>query len=198
MAQRTSPRRVVAQPTDDGGRRRIYIIGGIVGLGVIALLTLLVLSLQDPKPLEGVVNLGQQQRGHDDNVTYADTGLPAAGGIHANTWLNCGIYDAPVPEKNAIHSLEHGAVWLTYQPDMPADAVDELKQVARGQNYVIMSPFPGQTSPVVLTAWGLQLQLDDTNDKRIQQFLDLYIQGPQTPELGASCGGPGAVGNPTG
>ncbi|MCA9938273.1 MAG: DUF3105 domain-containing protein [Anaerolineales bacterium] len=198
MAQKTTPRRVVSQPEADSGNRRVYIIGGIVGLGIIGLLALLIFSLQDPKALEGVVNLGVQERGHDDNATYADTGLPPAGGIHANNWLNCGIYDAPVASKNAVHSLEHGAVWLTYQPDLPADEVDELKQYARGQNFVIMSPFPGQTSPIALTAWGLQLQVEKPKDKRIQQFMDRYIQGPQTPELGASCGGPSAVGNPTG
>lgn len=198
MAQRTSPRRTVAQPPAERSNRRTYIIGGVIGIGVIALLVLLVLSLQDPAPVEGVVNLGQQERGHDDAATYPDTGLPPAGGFHANNWQNCGIYDAPINSANAVHSLEHGAVWLTYNPDLPADEVEELKDYARGQSYVLMSPFPNQISPVVLSAWGLQLQLDSVSDRRIQTFLERYIQGPQTPELGATCGGPSAVGSPTG
>lgn len=198
MAQRTGPRRMVAQPPAERSNRRTYIIGGVIGIGVIALLVLLVLSLQDPAPVEGVVNLGQQERGHDDGATYPDTGLPPAGGLHANNWQNCGIYDAPINSANAVHSLEHGAVWLTYNPDLPADQVEELKDYARGQSYVLMSPFPNQISPVVLSAWGLQLQLDSVTDKRIQTFLERYIQGPQTPELGATCGGPSAVGSPTG
>lgn len=198
MAQKTSPRRVVAQPQEKGSNRRMYIIGGVIGVGVIALIALLFLSLQEPAPIEGVVNLGQVPRGHDDNATYPDTGLPPAGGIHANNWLNCGIYDAPVNSANAVHSLEHGAVWVTYQPDLPADQVEELKQYARGQTHVLMSPFPNQISPVVLSAWGLQLQLDSANDRRIRTFLERYVQGPQTPEPGASCSGPSAVGNPTG
>src|SRR4051794_1165712 len=36
-------------------------------------------------------------------VNYAQN--PPAGGEHNATWLNCGIYDSPVPNENAVHDL---------------------------------------------------------------------------------------------
>ena len=47
------------------------------------------------------------------------------GGEHFAAWLDCGVYDAPVPDEVAVHDLEHGAVWITYD----ADALD-AEQVA--------------------------------------------------------------------
>ncbi len=125
--------------------------------------------------------------GHDSNVVYDNTGLPPIGGIHDPFWQNCGIYDEPVGDKHAVHSLEHGAVWITYQPDLDENAVEHLRDLARGEDYVLLSPYPNLQSPVVLTAWGVQLELDDAMDERVQAFIDIYQAGPQTPEPGASC-----------
>lgn len=171
---------------------------GVVGVGAAVLIILLILSLQDPKPIEGLISLGRPERGHDDSVAYSDPTLPPAGGIHANQWQQCGIYDIPIESKYAVHSLEHGAVWITYQPELSADAVIRLKTEARRDSFVLMSPFPGQRSPIVLSAWGYQLELESASDKRIRTFIERYTQGPQTPEPGASCGGNNSIGQPTG
>ena len=144
--------------------------------------------------VEGVAQSPDQERGHDDNITYPNTGRPPVGGIHSPFWQNCGIYDQPIDAKNAVHSLEHGAVWITYQPTLAADAIAQLRSQAQGQAYVLLSPFPDQTSPVVLTAWGVQLELDSASDPRLAQFIDKYQAGPQTPEPGAAC--TGGIGNP--
>lgn len=191
-------RRVVTQPERSGGSRRGLVIGSIVAVGIVGLLALLVISLQGPRPIEGLIDNGTQDRGHDNAVSYEGKGLPPAGGIHADQWQQCGIYDAPINTPNAVHSLEHGAVWITYQPDLAADEVETLKGLARGQSHVLMSPFPGQSSPVALTAWRYQLEVPSADDRRVETFLDRYVQGPQTPEPGATCAGPSAVGVPTG
>lgn len=118
---------------------------------------------------------------------------PPVGGDHNPTWLNCGVYTEPVPEENVVHSLEHGAVWLTYQPDLDEDQISILEDFAADEDYVVVSPHEDQESPVVATAWGLQLELDSTDDARLAVFVEKYVQGPQTPEPGASCFG--GVGN---
>lgn len=180
--------RRIVQPGDHAGNPyQMYIIGGVVILAVVALGVLLFLNLQEPSAISGINRFAGLARGHDETVTYPETGLPPAGGNHDPAWQNCGIYEQPIQTKNALHSLEHGAVWLTYNPDLPADEVEELREQARGNAYVIMSPFPGQTSEVAVTAWGLQLTVDDVDDRRIATFIDRYQQGPQTPEFGGSC-----------
>ncbi len=131
---------------------------------------------------------------HVDSVPDPGTDIPPAFGPHFSAWQNCGIYDQPVGLGNALHSLEHGAVWLTYSPDLPADQVESLRDLVRGNGYALMSPYPGQTKPVVLTAWTVQLVIDSLPDDRIKAFLDYYVNGPQNPEPGAPCDG--AFGTP--
>lgn len=113
---------------------------------------------------------------------------PPAGGDHHPAWLNCGIYEEPVPNHHAVHSLEHGAVWLTYQPDLAEGEVKQLRDLA-SQEFVILSPNEGQEYPIMATAWGRQLGVQKGNDTRIQQFIRDWRQGPQTPEPGAACTG---------
>jgi hypothetical protein len=120
-------------------------------------------------------------------VVYAQT--PPVGGDHAPVWQNCGYYAEAVPAERGVHSMEHGAVWLTYRPDLAADQIAVLRRLAQRQGYVLVSPFPGLPTPVVASAWGLQLQLPSATDARLAEFVRLYRQGPQTPEPGAACTG---------
>ena len=117
--------------------------------------------------------------------------LPPVGGDHSSAPQNCGIYNDPVGSWNAVHSLEHGAVWVTYQPDLAADQIAILAGDATGHDHVLLSPFPELGSPVVLSAWGLQLQVDSASDPRVQTFIKKYENGPQNPEPGAACSGVG-------
>lgn len=142
-----------------------------------------------PATIEGVVVFNRQTRGHDDHFEAASSELPPVGGVHHNRFQNCGSYSAPIDLEKAIHSLEHGAVWITYHPDLPADDIDYLQAIIRGEDYFLLSPYPDQRRQVVLTAWGAQLELDSVLDERFHQFLARYLLGPSTPERGASCKG---------
>jgi hypothetical protein len=170
----------------DNSWRKIA-LGTVIALGVIALGILLYLNLQEPEALSGLARAAGLERAHDEDVVYAGEGLPPMGGVHSGTWQNCGIYDEPVDAKHAVHSLEHGAVWVTYHPDLPEDGVEALRDVVSGEPFVLMSPFEELRSPVVLTAWGIQLEVDSADDDRIATFIERYERGPQTPEPGAIC-----------
>ena len=171
--------------------------------GLVALVTLLVLvvgyaayeSFRGTEGIEGVTFLGSQAQGHQQGpIEYAIA--PPAGGIHNPAWQNCGIYEQPVASENAVHSLEHGAVWITYDPNLAEEEVEQLRNVARGRGYVLLSPFEGLPAPVVASAWGIQLPLDDAGDERLPRFISEYAQGPQSPEPGAPC--TGGIGDPIG
>jgi hypothetical protein len=109
-------------------------------------------------------------------------------------WQNCGFYAEPIRDENAVHSLEHGAVWITYRPDLPQDEVERLRDLAQNETFVLVSPYPGLDSPVVASAWGKQLALESAEDPDLERFVQAYRQGPQTPEPGAVC--TGGIGNP--
>lgn len=117
-------------------------------------------------------------------VDYAQS--PPVGGPHAPQWLDCGVYDAPVPAENAVHSLEHGAVWVTYRPDLPAPEVSRLV-AALPDTFVIVSPFPGLRAPVVASAWGAQVALTGVDDDRLDAFVRFYRRGVTTLEPGGPC-----------
>lgn len=155
----------------------------------------------------GVIALNTNQKGSNQNiniqgveffpgiiaehrnslVTYEQN--PPVGGPHNPVWQTCGVYTQPLSNEHAVHSLEHGAVWITYQPDLPADQIQTLQDLTRRGTHRLLSPYPGIDSPVIASAWGYQLRLDSASDPRLEQFVLKYEQGPQTPELGASCSG---------
>ena len=114
---------------------------------------------------------------------------PPVGGDHDPVWLNCNgdVYDKPVRNENAVHSLEHGSVWVTYTDKASAADIKALAEKVKKTPYSLMSPYPGQPGTIMLTAWGHQLTVDSAKDPRVDQFFKKYVQGPQTPEPGASC-----------
>ncbi|MFY1652006.1 DUF3105 domain-containing protein [Solwaraspora sp. WMMB762] len=115
---------------------------------------------------------------------------PPVGSSHNPNWQNCmgDVYDAPIASEHAVHSMEHGAVWLTYQEGLPADQVETLASKIQGNEYTLMSPFEGLESTVSLQAWGYQLAVDDVNDPRIDEFIRALRQNA-TVEPGATCSG---------
>jgi len=136
-------------------------------------------------------------------VTYSV--VPPVGGNHNATWMNCGIYDKPVPSEYAVHNLEHGAVWITYQPSLPKSEVAGLRAFARrqsslspggqrGSRYIDLTPYPGLPAPVVASSWGFQLRLTSPTDPRLQEFVNKFrASKTYTPEYGGECtGGIGA------
>ncbi|HSH02002.1 MAG TPA: DUF3105 domain-containing protein [Anaerolineae bacterium] len=152
------------------------------------------LKAPDLSLVEGITLADSLSRSHNTEIDYSTETIPPMGGVHHPSWQNCGIYDKPVEAKHVLHSLEHGAVWLAYQPDIDADALASLQAIVADQSYVVMAPYPNLSHPVVLTAWGVQLTIDDLTDSRIAEFVEKYQEGPQTPEPGATCGS--GVGRP--
>jgi hypothetical protein len=138
--------------------------------------------------IDGVQTYGDLTRDHtEDPVEYPQT--PPVGGDHDPRWLDCTgtVYDEAVPDELAVHALEHGAVWVTYDESLDDDDVTALASRVEEQPYTFLSPYPGQPQPVMLTGWGVQLGVDSVDDPRIDEFLSAYRQGPQTPEPGATC-----------
>lgn len=115
--------------------------------------------------------------------------LPPPGGPHSDVWMNCegDIYHSQIPSEHAVHSLEHGAVWVTYHPDLPDNQVETLAQRVEGNDYLFMSPFPDLDAPISLQAWGYQLKVDDANDGRIDEFVRVLAQNASMKGSGAPC-----------
>ena len=176
--------------------RRIGIGAAIAGgVAVVALIvTTVVLTPQaasysaggDGTEVDGVQTFDNTSTHVEGVVDYPQT--PPAGGPHNPAWLNCGVYTEPVPAENAVHSLEHGALWVTYDPSISDAAIESLRS-ALPSTYVILSPFDDLPAPIVLSGWNSQLQVDDADDPRIATFIEEYWQSQNVPEPGALCTG---------
>ena len=134
-------------------------------------------------------------------VAYTES--PPVGGPHDPYWADCTgtVYSVDIRHENAVHALEHGAVWIAYNPDKVSKAdVDKLAKLVDGQSGRLMSPYAGLDSPVSLQSWNHQLKVDSAGDKRIKQFADLMTFNSDVtghyPEIGASCENPGFKANP--
>lgn len=139
--------------------------------------------------IEGVVVEDGQTNNHVDAPIDYDAD-PPSGGDHADIWLNCDVYDIPVPEANAVHSLEHGVVWIAYDSALDADDVSTLEALhASEPDRMILSPHEDLPSPVVAVAWERRLEVDSADDPRLADFVDAYVNGAQAPEPGAACAG---------
>jgi len=143
--------------------------------------------------IEGIVNYRDStdktitSREHKPGpLTYSTN--PPVGGDHNPRWQNCtgDVYTEPIPKEHAVHSLEHGAVWVTYKQGLPADQVEKLKSKVEGQDYTLMSPIANLDKNVSLQAWGYQLKVDTVDDGRIDDFIRALRLNASV-EPGASC-----------
>ena len=161
-------------------------------------------------PGDGAAHAGALEHQHVDGpVTYNVT--PPVGGPHNGIWMNAGVYTKPIPSERAVHNMEHGAVWITYEPDLPASEVAALTAFVTRQSliretgetasgaattnsnrYVDLSPWATSTlpAPIVMSAWGHQLRLTSATDPRMQTFVDTFRHSSTySPEYGAAVDG---------
>src|SRR6266545_4051045 len=182
--RRPVSRRRNVPPPRQSSPMRWLVVGSIAGLVLLGLIILL--ARRPSGPPDGVEYFDVPSANHvDTTVDYPQT--PPVGGDHAPQWQNCGFYSGPVRNENAVHSMEHGAVWITYQRDQPQDQINRIRQLAVGQTYVLASEFANLPAKVVVSAWGAQLKLDNADDPKLEQFINYFKQGPTTPERGAPC-----------
>jgi len=144
------------------------------------------LTSDDRKPTDGTDVLTREHAKGKQNYPMN----PPVGGNHNAVWQNCmgDVYDAPIASEHAVHSLEHGAVWITYRPDLRKDQVSTLASKVKGKDFILMSPYPNLDKPISLQAWGYQLKVDSADDKRVDEFIKA-LRTNASMEPGAACSG---------
>jgi Protein of unknown function (DUF3105) len=149
-------------------------------------------ELQCAKDIQGVTFKQEPNRNHQDGVLKYDA-TPPVGGNHSPYWADCTgtVYPAAIANENAVHMLEHGAVWITYRPNLSPADVAKLSALVSGNDRLAMSPYPDLDSPISLQSWGYQLKVNSATDPRIQKFITALKYNPKTtPEYGATCSQP--------
>ena len=132
----------------------------------------------------------------EENLTYEPS--PPTGGEHFPVPATCGFYGTEPPtDELIVHDLEHGAIWIAYDPELDDAQVTALSTLVAQQAKVIATPRPDMPSPVVVSAWGRQLALDSVADPRLLQFVTTYRNSQNAPEPSAACQGVGTPSVPS-
>ncbi|MFT7608918.1 MAG: hypothetical protein ACI9MX_001985 [Candidatus Aldehydirespiratoraceae bacterium] len=137
-----------------------------------------------------VVEFDDKGNSHEACAAGYDTAIPTTG-THFAVWQNCGFYTEPIRDNAAVHSLEHGAVWISYASDLTADEVEAIKTAVGEDEHMLAAPYPGLQNPIVLSAWTRQLAVDRWADPLVAEFIHDYLgrRSPTAPEPGVSCDG---------
>lgn len=192
-----------ARQAKEKRNQRLGFAGAIAGsVAVVAILVGMIVTSAtppiDPDTIEvdGLETFEVAESTHVEGLVDYEMTPPAAG-PHNPTWLNCGIYEEEVPAEYVVHSLEHSAVWVTYDPEQVSGGDLDALRGEMPSSYIILSPFPGLEAPVVASAWGVQVALDGVDDPRLNEFIVKYRLSEDAPEPGALCSqaldGPGKI-----
>lgn len=132
-------------------------------------------------------NEGTDHVSPDTDVEYDTT--PPTSGPHYSGTVEAGFYTEAQPAGDIVHTLEHGAVVIYYDPDaLPPEAEQSLKEWASAHTgtwksvVVVPNTYESVDSPYVLTAWRHSLRLSDYDTEVVQAFLAEYLgRGPENP-----------------
>lgn len=162
----------------------VVILGGAVLLAI----DLTAPEAPPPPELEAVEtfdDMGTQHLAPGEGTPEYNSNPPTSG-PHADTPAACGVYRQPVPDVSSLHSMEHGAIVVQYDPELSQDQITELEGIGRDVGgEIIVAPRPDNPAAVALTAWTKLLVLDEVDREVISAFAREF--GNRSPEAGAQC-----------
>ena len=110
---------------------------------------------------------------------------PPTSGPHGPA-VDWGVHDQPVAREALVHSMEHGGVVIWYDcsagvplGDAPCRELrDQLAAVVESAladgKLVVMVPYARLEHRIALTAWRTLDTLDQSDEGRVQAFIDAY------------------------
>lgn len=140
--------------------------------------------------LTDVQTFPSQGTEHVDRATDVEYNtMPPTSGPHYAQPASAGYYTETPPLGELVHSLEHGAVVIYYDPARTSPAANEsLQKFSQAHTgtwrSVIVAPNPSEDpeSAYVLTAWEHMLRMDSYDRRTVRAFLAEYLgRGPENP-----------------
>ncbi|MBW3569391.1 DUF3105 domain-containing protein [Candidatus Parcubacteria bacterium] len=168
---------------------------GIITVLIVGALGFIIVSNKDESGTErpGVAHedKGKQHVQGIENIPNTG-GEPPTSGDHAVRPLPWQAYEQEIPDGSVIHNMEHGGVYISYHPDLPADQVSKIKalffQPFSKENFTpnkaIMAPRPANESPIIMSSWTRSMKLDTFDEEKMVEY---YLRNiGKSPEPGAS------------
>ena len=111
---------------------------------------------------------------------------PPTSGPHWPQQAECKIYTQEVPDEAAIHSLEHGAIWISYKDKNDKKLLAELTSlVKKNSSKILLSPRSKNDLAIAIASWGRLLKLEEFDEQQTNDFIKANINN--SPEPFAAC-----------
>jgi len=96
---------------------------------------------------------------------------PPTSGPHYAQAPEWGFYPKPIDDESALHAVEHGGVWVSYN-NLNQDEIDILKEFTdTNAQSVIVTPRPENNTRISAVAWTKLVKFDDVDVDALQKFL---------------------------
>jgi hypothetical protein len=129
-------------------------------------------------------NPTSQGRDHVEDLPadFRPNSTPRSSGPHSNQTIIYGSYTEPVPELNAVHNLEHGAVIIWYGPDVPESTVDQINEFYNGDpNGLIVAQHPQLGDEIALVSWTHVARCPEFDENAANRFIEQFgFKGPES------------------
>jgi VCBS repeat-containing protein len=87
-----------------------------------------------------------------------------------------GVYETEQPDEDLVHNLEHGHVWISYNPSLISDAdllaLEKFVTDGGTDTGVILTPRAANTDAIALASWARLVTLDRFNATPIRNFVE--------------------------
>jgi hypothetical protein len=113
----------------------------------------------------------------DGPINYAAMGYtnpPAYGPHHPVPLLPTGVYTTSQDDADLVHNLEHGHVWISYNPGLIGADLAALQQLVLGfgrRDGVVLTPRPADGTMLALASWAHLLPLNSFDAGLIRKFI---------------------------
>lgn len=171
--------------------REKWIRRAVYALALVALVWFLFLRNLAPGEIAGEPVLTFSTAGAGDH-TGADVqyeSFPPVAGQHRPNAAPCGVHGRQFEDELMVHTLEHGAVGIAYDP--AALAPDDIKtieeKVMEFDSHTFSVPYDGMETPISLLAWGHMIRLDEYDEEVVDGFIEEFRRGGDAPEANQAC-----------
>ncbi|MPZ71536.1 MAG: DUF3105 domain-containing protein [Actinobacteria bacterium] len=164
-------------------RARVVRMISIVSLIIVAF-WFFFLRTKTPDEIMGhsITGFGGAGVGKHTSETVNYEMIPPVQGLHAGTPAACGVHSTQVPNEAFVHSLEHGAVGLLFDPTRAApEDIKELEAlVAEAERNVLSAPYEGMQPVFSIASWGARMDLEELDIAAVEEYIDTFAgKGPE-------------------